>query len=311
MGGFNVTDAGSGYTEAPTVVIAGDGSGASALAVLDEAGGVGQILLLSPGTGYTGTPTVSLTGGGGTGASATVIRNAISMAAPQADPSQNISVEAIFADAETGSVIDYDLTLSQQGRPFYVFGTGLAPNAETQSLTENNYYFSYTRLDATGSISIDGERFDVSGTTWMDHEYGYFGGSSADSRVRWMLQDLQLDNGYTISNAGIIGEGYKPEIGVAVDAYATIQDGAGELYYVQSRITPIGELWVSPHTGRGYAQELLVEIPSFDAQFIVTTSLLDQEFALPTASLYEGIASVTGSLLGEDVTGDAWIEQAF
>ena len=81
--------------------------------------------------------------------------------------------------------------------------------------------------------------------------YGYFGGSSSDSRIRWLLQDMQLDNGYSISNAGIIGEGFKPEIGVSVDAYATLQDKDGNLYYVASTITPVGELWTSPATGNG------------------------------------------------------------
>lgn len=311
VGGFNVTAGGSGYTDAPRVVIDGDGSGASAMAVLNPDGTLGQVVLLDPGTGYTGTPTVRLEGGGGSGAEAVAVRNAVSMTAPQADPSQDIRVEAMFTDAESGNRIAYDLTFSQQGRPFFVFGTGLEPHATRQSLAENNYYFSYTRLAASGTIEVDGEVFEVSGTTWMDHEYGYFGGSSSDSRVRWLLQDLQLDNGYSISNAGVIGEGYKPEIGVTVDGYATVQDADGELYYVANRITPIGELWESPRTGNRYAQQFRVEIPSFDATFVVTTRLQDQEFAVSGAPIYEGIADVDGEILGETVTGDAWIEQAF
>ena len=310
VGGFNMLAGGSGYTTAPTVTIEGDGSGASAMAVLDG-DAVGQIVLLQPGSGYTGTPTVTLSGGGGSGAEARVVRNAVSMTAPQEDPSQDIAVQALITDAESGSDIEFDLTFSQQGRPFYVFGTGIEPSAETHSITEDNYYFSYTRLAAAGTVSIDGEVFEVTGTTWMDHEYGYFGGNSSDSRIRWLLQDMQLDNGYTIFNAGIIGEGYKPEIDVTVDAYSTLQDEAGELYYVASRITPIGELWTSPRTGRAYAQQYRVEIPSFDAEFTVTTRLQDQEFAASGAPIYEGTADVVGTILGEDVTGDSWIEQAF
>ena len=311
VGGFSVQQAGSGYTKAPDVQIEGDGSGAAALAVLDDAGGVGQIVLLQPGSGYTTTPTVTLTGGGGSGAEAVAIRNFISMSAPQADPTQDIKVQALLVDQPSLTEVEFDLTFSQEGRPFFVFGTGLEPSAKTQSLEHNNYYFSLTRLAASGTITIDGEAFEVSGTTWMDHEYGYFGGGDSSNRVRWLLQDMQLDNGYTISNAGIIGEGFKPEIGVTVDAYATIQDAEGHLYYVQSKITPVGELWVSPITGRGYAQQFRVEIPSFKADIVVTTRVQDQEFVLPGASVYEGTAEAEGRLLGESVKGDAWIEQAF
>ncbi len=311
VGGFVVTETGNGYTEAPTVTIEGDGSGASGMAILDDDGSVAQVVVLQSGSGYTAEPTVTLRGGGGSGAQVVATRNAVHMTAPQEDPTQNIEVTAVFTDAETRAEVSFDLTFSQQGRPFFVFGTGLEPSATKQSLTEDNYYFSYTRLAASGTITVDGTEFEVSGTTWMDHEYGYFGGNTSDTRVRWLLQDLQLDNGYTISNAGIIGEGYHPEIDVSVEAYATIQDADGELYYVASTITPVGELWTSPKTDRSYARQFRVEIPSFDADFLVTTRLEDQEFAVPGGSIYEGTSEVTGRILGEDVSGDAWIEQAF
>lgn len=311
VGGFTVTDGGSGYTSAPEVRIEGDGSGASAMAVPDASGAIGQIVLLNPGTGYTQTPTISIVGGGGSGATAVAVRNSLSMTAPQADPSQDIHVTATLIDDPSLTPIEFDLTFSQQGRPFYVFGTGIEPSATVQSLSTNNYYFSFTRLAASGTITIDGTPYEVSGTTWMDHEYGYFGGGTSDSRIRWLLQDMQLDNGYSVSNAGIIGEGFKPQIGVSVDGYATIQDPDGALYYVASRITPVGELWTSPRTGVAYAQQFRVEIPSFDADIVVTVRVQDQEFALPGASVYEGTAEPEGTFLGKKVGGDAWIEQAF
>ncbi|MBO9577448.1 MAG: DoxX family protein [Microbacteriaceae bacterium] len=311
VGGFSVTSAGEGYTSAPEVRIEGDGSGAAAMAVLDGEGGVGQIVLLQPGSGYTTPPTVTLVGGGGSGATAVAVRNAVEMTAPQADPSQDIRVRTTLVDNDSLTPVEFDLTFSQQGRPFWVWGTGVGPKATVQSLTEDNYYFSYTNLAASGTITIDGEVYEVSGKTWMDHEYGDFGDGTDSGRVRWLLQDMQLANGFTISNAGIIGEGFKPEIGVAVDGYATIQDPDGEIYYVASTITPVGELWTSPATGVAYAQQFRVQIPSFDADIVVSTRVQDQEFAIPGASIYEGTAEPEGTFLGDDVSGDAWIEQAF
>jgi predicted secreted hydrolase len=311
VGGFSVTDAGSGYTSAPDVTIEGDGSGASGVAVLDDTGGVSQIVLFQPGTGYTKTPTVTLTGGGGSGATAVAVRNAVSMEAPKADPTQDMQVQALLVDSETLEEVAFDLTFSQQGRPFYVWGTGIEPSSTEESLAKDNYYVSFTRLQASGTIRIGGQEHEVEGTTWMDHEYGYFGGGTSDSRVRWLLQDMQLDNGYTISNAGIIGDGFKPEIGVSVEAYATLQDADGNLYYVQSTITPVGELWTSPATGNGYAQQFRVEIPSFGADVTVSTRLQDQEFSLSGNPVYEGTAEAEGTFLGDQVSGDAWIEQAF
>jgi len=66
-----VTAAGAGYTSAPDVTITGgNGTGATAHAVLDTQGRVSKIIIDSAGTGYTAAPTVNISGGGGSGATA-------------------------------------------------------------------------------------------------------------------------------------------------------------------------------------------------------------------------------------------------
>ncbi len=68
----SVTNAGSGYTSAPTVAFTGGGgSGATATANLDAGGSVLNFTITNGGSGYTSAPTVVLTGGGGTNAAAT------------------------------------------------------------------------------------------------------------------------------------------------------------------------------------------------------------------------------------------------
>lgn len=76
-------------------------------------------------------------------------------------------------------------------------------------------------------------------------------------------------------------------------------------------MTAVGELWTSPRTGNAYARQFRVEIPSFQADITVTTRLEDQEFSVGGAPIYEGTAEPAGTFLGEDVSGDAWIEQAY
>jgi autotransporter-associated beta strand protein len=64
--------AGSGYLDAPIVVISGGGGiGATAIAQINYSSGtVTNILVTCPGTGYTSAPNVDLVGGGGSGAAA-------------------------------------------------------------------------------------------------------------------------------------------------------------------------------------------------------------------------------------------------
>ena len=74
-----VTDGGTGYTSAPSVVITGPGSGATATAAIDSATGEVVRVRMDPdsstlkhGTGYT-TATIAFSGGGGAGASARAV----------------------------------------------------------------------------------------------------------------------------------------------------------------------------------------------------------------------------------------------
>jgi len=67
--GLNVTAAGSGYTSAPTVTIAGGGgSGATATAQIGPApgDGIASVVITSPGSGYTSPPTVTISPAGAT-----------------------------------------------------------------------------------------------------------------------------------------------------------------------------------------------------------------------------------------------------
>ncbi|MEE3288672.1 MAG: hypothetical protein VX249_10730 [Pseudomonadota bacterium] len=77
--GFVVTEAGSGYTKAPSVTITdprgvGHGEGAVATATLTDTSALGlvtHIIVEESGSGYESAPTISITGGGGSGASFT------------------------------------------------------------------------------------------------------------------------------------------------------------------------------------------------------------------------------------------------
>jgi predicted secreted hydrolase len=61
-----------------------------------------------------------------------------------------------------------------------------------------SYYYSRTAMDATGSVLLDGERLDVTGTAWFDHQWGDFisvGGGGWD----WFAVNLEDGTDLTIS----------------------------------------------------------------------------------------------------------------
>ena len=82
-----VSNAGSGYTSAPTVTLSGGGgTGATATATV-SGGAITGFTITNPGSGYTSAPTVALAGGGGTGGAGTAtvagLANAVCAALPE------------------------------------------------------------------------------------------------------------------------------------------------------------------------------------------------------------------------------------
>jgi len=218
-----------------------------------------------------------------------------------------MAVVALLIDAATGTEVYFDLTLSQRGAPFLVWGTGVAslrPPASGTHLQANTYYYSLTRLEASGTVTIGSEKFAVNGVTWMDHEYG----AMPAGPVKWFLQNVQLDNGWTLSNYTMFAS--PPGANQPVSSIATLQGPDGAMYVQKAFLTPSGRTWTSPASGTAYVMEFKLEIPAFQATLTVSSLLEDQEFRSVGFSLYEGVAVAAGTFAGKPVSGTAWNEQA-
>lgn len=308
---IDVVAGGSGYdAETTAEITGGGGTQAVAYPIVDATtGAVTSIQLTNPGRGYTSLPTVTIHGKG-SGAAAKAVHTYVTMDAAWGDPTQNMAIVALLNDEATGQEVLFDLMLSQKGPPFLVWGTGKAPMLPAASgvpLATNNFYYSLTNLQATGTIAVNGEIIQVSGVTWMDHEYGFFGTSS--SPVKWLLQDTQLDNGWALSNFCIFHGTTPPPLDQPVESFVSLRGPPGQMYVQKSTMTPSNG-WTSPTTGATYALTFEVVIQGF-ADLTFNAQVTDQEFPLPNnGSIYEGIASVTGTFDGKKVTGTGWIEQA-
>lgn len=302
---IQVTNGGTGYTSAPTVEITGGGGGLALATAAIANGSVVAIAVLSPGVGFTSEPTVTIKGGGGAGATAKAIHTYVTMQAPASDPTRNMAIKALISDEATGTPVKFDLKMSQEGPKFIVWGTGVNETPGTAPpLLRNNYYYSLTHLQSSGTITIGSEMLPVSGVTWMDHEYGAFGSST--NPVKWILQAMQLDNGWRVHNYTIL----EPALNQRSAGECTLMDPDGKIYLVPSFVTPVGRTWKSPESGRTYFMELFVEIPAFDATFSVTSLMDSQEFPAQGRPVYEGVAKSVGTFRGAAVGGTAWNEQA-
>ncbi|MDH5641793.1 MAG: carotenoid 1,2-hydratase, partial [Nitrospira sp.] len=99
-----------------------------------------------------------------------------------ADPS---AAHRVFARSD-----EFTLTLTlQPAKPPVIHGIdGISQKGEEQG--QASHYYSFTRLMTTGSLTVGADRFDVTGLSWMDHEFG-----SADLNkdlVGWDWFSIQL-----------------------------------------------------------------------------------------------------------------------
>lgn len=226
----------------------------------------------------------------------------------------NMTVNASFVDAASNTPCQLLLNFYQQGAPLLVFGTGcqlLVNPSGTTPLTRNNYYYSLTHLQASGTITIGNEVIEVTGITWMDHEYGAFPNGTTGKPVVWLLQDIQLTNGLHLSN--FTNFGVAPIENVPMKSNATILFQNGESVYVETMTTPMGPTFISSK-GVVYFLKFIVEInsPKLTATFEVNSLYPDQLFKDGEgADVYEGVGSCLAHFGTKEniVSGTAWIEQ--
>jgi len=168
-----------------------------------------------------------------------------------------------------------------------------------------SYYYSRTRLEATGTLTVDGQPLPVTGQAWMDHQWGNF---LLIGRGGWNWFALQLDDGRelmlwnTHDGAGnvIFGSGT-----------LVLPDGSPRyLAATEFTITATGQ-WTSPHSGATYPSGWIIELPAEGLTLTVIPLLLDQELQTlaSTGVIYwEGAVEIRGHQTDQPVTGVGYVE---
>jgi predicted secreted hydrolase len=180
---------------------------------------------------------------------------------------------------------------------------GIAGLSQKSSARGNaSYYYSVPRLRAEGSLSIAGNRHEVSGLAWLDREWG----SSALSREQegWDWFALQLSDGSELMY-------YKLRRTDGEDdphSAGTWMPGEGESAYLSRDDVAIEarDFWDSPQGGR-YPMAWTITIARLDLELKVDPVLEAQE--LDTGIRYwEGAVDVAGVRSGRNVDGRGYVE---
>lgn len=186
-------------------------------------------------------------------------------------------------DADTG--IGLDLLLAA-GKPPVLHGeNGLS--AKGRSPGNASWYYSYTRMLASGSVEFDGAVHELRGAAWLDREWS--SSSLERGTVGWDWFGLQLDDGRELMlyalrrNDGTVAPQSAGSL-VGADG-APVGLGAGDF-----RLRPIG-YWISQVTGVRWPIAWRIRVPSAGLDLEVRAAVADQEQDL-TVRYWEGAVNV-------------------
>lgn len=165
-----------------------------------------------------------------------------------------------------------------------------------------SYYYSITRLETEGVISLDGREFRVSGLSWLDREWSS-SALSAD-QVGWDWFALQLDDGTDLMFYQLRRRDGSPDEFSA----GTVVDASGSSSHLEIDEVELSVLdhWESDAGGR-YPSRWTLSVPRLDLEVDVRPIVADQEL-FTTVRYWEGAVDVTGTRDGAPVAGRGYVE---
>jgi predicted secreted hydrolase len=198
--------------------------------------------------------------------------------------------------------IELDLT---PAKPPVIHGRdGIARKGEGEGRA--SHYISFTRLITSGTVQLNGESYQVQGTSWMDHEF--FSDSMGAGKGGWDWLSLQFDN-----NTELMLYRLRHKDG-SVDPYSSgsFIDAQGNCHFLSLNdftMMPLGETWTSPETAGKYPVHWHVAVPGLGLQADITAPLPNQELSASIGpSYWEGAIDVSGRQSGDSLHGVGYLE---
>lgn len=169
----------------------------------------------------------------------------------------------------------------------------------------DTFYYTRPRLELSGTLTIDGVPRPVSGTGWMDHQWGEF----VSRQVGWDWMSLQMDDGSELMAVLVWDpEGHQP-----ITSYGTFTPRDGTVrHLVEGEIvlTPTGT-WTSPSTSIVYPMGWELRVEPLSLELALNPAQKNAEYPRSRygpPGYWEGAVSLAGVLNGSPVAGRGFVE---
>ena len=168
-----------------------------------------------------------------------------------------------------------------------------------------SHYYSWTRLETSGTLSVDGKTFNVRGDSWFDHEWA--SNQLGPDQVGWDWFCFQFDDG----TEAMLYAMRRRDGSVDPVSGGTFVDANGQATHLTRADFELTRTrsWKSTKTGAEYPLGWRVRLPGRGLEWEIKARLDDQELALPPVAYWEGAIAVRGTGPGgKPLTGHGYME---
>lgn len=220
---------------------------------------------------------------------------------------QRFSASAI-SDASQTQGQPFGLQLSQSAlKPLAINGRN-GVSQKSAGRGQASHYYSFTRLQTRGILTLGTEKLAVTGESWFDHEFG--SSQLAKNQVGWDWFSLQLSDGRELML-------YRLRLkngGVEPFSSGTLVEKNGQTRHLKLadfRLTPLSS-WKSNATNASYPARWRIEVPREKIALQVTPTLDNQELrprrSGANLSYWEGSVAASGTQNGRALTARGYLE---
>ncbi len=163
------------------------------------------------------------------------------------------------------------------------------------------FYYSLTDLETEGIIFVDGKKIEVSGKSWMDHQWSDTYDISKDF---WNWFSIQLEN-----NIELVCYEYGHKGKSAALATIIYPDGKMESFHDIS-IQPTQRKWRSAKTKAVYDLSWEIKIPQVKMEFSIESKVENHEMNFLRINYWESPTKIAANINGKEIAGFGYMELA-
>ncbi|MCC6288948.1 MAG: T9SS type A sorting domain-containing protein [Chitinophagaceae bacterium] len=199
----------------------------------------------------------------------------------------------------SSAVAELNLDCKSLKRPLLLGGDGYFD----QGAEQYTYYYSQTSNAVSGKLKLNGITEDVTGTCWIDRQYGNFNPLTGEKYEWFQLQlsngmDINLWNIFTVQNTIPNNEKYR-----ILSAYV---DESTQYTISDFTIERLAFNWM-PDSVMCYSSKWRLTSSKNNLDLTITSKNNSSEITLPFR-FFEGPTTISGTVNGQAVTGTGFAE---